>query len=70
MTQGVTTDTSFAETVYKNDTIRVIDTAGFNDPQGKDYQNSQQMLNVLKSQDYINAFILVINGNDRRWDIG
>ena len=41
---GVTTVTSFADASIFDDDFRVIDTQGYSDPKGKDYQNTQQML--------------------------
>jgi hypothetical protein len=62
--------TSYSDFSIYGDDFRVIDTQGYCDPQGKDYQNSQQMIKVLKEQTFIHAFILVMNGNDIRWDAG
>ena len=70
MMQGVTQLTSYTDVSINSNEFRVIDTQGYCDPQGKDYQNSQQMLQILKQQTCINAFILVMNGNDIRWDSG
>ena len=70
MMLGVTQLTSYTDITIKENDFRVIDTQGYCDPQGKDYQNSQQMLHILKEQTCINAFILVMNGNDIRWDSG
>jgi hypothetical protein len=62
--------TSCRDVIIKGDSYRVIDTQGYCDPQGNDFKNSQQMLHVLKEQTGISAFILVMNGNDIRWDAG
>ena len=70
MMQGATQLSSFTDVKIKGDDFRVIDTQGYCDPQGNDYKNSQQMLKILKEQTCIHAFILVMNGNDIRWDAG
>ena len=70
MLRGVTQMTSFRDVTIKNDDFRVIDTQGYCDPGGNDYKNSQQMLKILKEQTCIHAFMLVMNGNDIRWDAG
>ena len=70
MLNGVTEVTSYTDVKIKDDNFRVIDTQGYNDPKGKDYKNSQQMLTIMKEQKCIHAFILLLNGNDARWDAG
>ena len=71
LTKGVTQLTTYTDVTSKNnEDFRVIDTQGYDDPDGNDYKNSQQMLNILKEQTCINAFILVMNGNEIRWDAG
>ena len=70
MLNGVTEVTSYTDVKIEDDIFRVIDTQGYNDPKGKDYKNSQQMLKIMKEQISIHAFILLLNGNDARWDAG
>ena len=70
MLQGVTQITSYTDAKIKENDFRIIDTQGYCDPEGKDFENSQQMLKILKEQTCIHAFILVLNGNDIRWDAG
>ena len=41
--------------------VRIIDTPGLNDPEGRDTQNIAAMAEHLKSTSNVNAFLLVIN---------
>ncbi len=68
LTQGVTQMTSYTDVTFKRDNFRVIDTQGYCDSKGNDYENSKQMLTILKEQPCIHAFILVLNGHEIRWD--
>ena len=70
MMQGVTQMTNYTDVTIKGHDFRAIDTQGYCDPEDNDYKNSQQMLKILKEQTCIHAFILVMNGNDIRWDSG
>eukprot|EP01017_Pseudomicrothorax_dubius_P028724 TRINITY_DN3432_c0_g3_i2.p1 TRINITY_DN3432_c0_g3~~TRINITY_DN3432_c0_g3_i2.p1 ORF type:complete len:453 (-),score=83.89 TRINITY_DN3432_c0_g3_i2:145-1503(-) len=47
--------------------ISVIDTQGLNDAEGTDYEHTKQLINLLKREGYISAFILVLNGQETRW---
>jgi hypothetical protein len=41
MMQGVTIETTYADAQIMDDAFRVIDTQGYCDPEGKDYNNSK-----------------------------
>ena len=70
MLKGVTQLTSYTDVKINEHDFRVIDTQGYSDPNGKDFKNSKQMLMIMKEQTCIHAFILVLDGNDVRWDAG
>jgi len=49
------------------DPLKVVDTQGFNDPRGRDFEHAKQMISVIKSLGSVNAFLLVVNGMQVRW---
>jgi len=49
------------------DPLKVVDTQGFNDPKGRDFEHAKQMLSVIRSLGTVNAFLLVVNGMQVRW---
>jgi hypothetical protein len=68
---AVTLLTSSAENIVDGCLRRVIDTQGLDDTQGIDATHIQQMVTFLKTWPHgINAFALVINGQDDRFDAG
>lgn len=69
---AITQETRFEKGKFLGDSneqdILVGDTQGYNDPNGKDKKNASQMINVLKDVRTLNAFILVFNGGNIRWN--
>jgi hypothetical protein len=48
--------------------IRVIDTQGYNDPNGQDYEHAQDMIVKIRSLQMVKAFLIVMNGSNVRWN--
>ena len=46
----------------------VIDTPGFGDSSGKDQENLHQIAEMLEFEHFVNAFVLVLNGESVRFD--
>ena len=65
-----TKEAKSAEGISNYSKIRVIDTQGYNDPNGCDIENTRQMINLIKSVKSVKAFLLVINGQNMRWNEG
>lgn len=53
---------------FMGELIRVIDTQGYSDTDGKDFTNSKQMIELIKNEGTVNAFLLVFNGSLARWN--
>ncbi|TNV78908.1 hypothetical protein FGO68_gene3194 [Halteria grandinella] len=61
---------AFSGKTIFDDLVKIIDTCGYNDPEGKDYENSLKMVNLIKGQSQgINSFLLVFNGQNIRWNV-
>lgn len=70
--RSVTQKTTFEKGKYlgkpSEQEILVVDTQGYNDPDGKDKENAAQMIETIKSLKSVHAFLLVFNGNIIRWN--
>ena len=65
-----TTQAKSVELVFNFSRIRVIDTQGFNDSNGRDIDNAKQMITLIKSVKSVKAFLVVLNGQNIRWNEG
>jgi hypothetical protein len=51
-----------------NPEVRIVDTQGYNDPNGRDKQHADQMIKTIKKFPEVHLFLLVFNGNNIRWN--
>ena len=63
-----TIEAKSADGILNNSRIKVIDTQGYGDTKGRDMENTKQMINLIKNIGSVQAFILVMNGQNIRWN--
>ncbi|GMH60122.1 hypothetical protein TrRE_jg10507, partial [Triparma retinervis] len=67
--RGVTTKSSAVKIEFDDlHQVTIIDTPGLNDPDGNDSKNIAEMVDTLKREKYVNAFVVVMNGQAPRID--
>ena len=54
---------------FRGETVTVTDTQGYNDCEGRDSEFAGQMIETIKAQGTVHAFLLVFNGSTARWNL-
>ena len=68
--QSVTSMTTNKKLCWRgsNREVIFIDTPGLADTEGRDTMHIAEMVAAIKSEKYVNAFLIVLNGQNNRFD--
>lgn len=53
---------------FRGETVIITDTQGYNDTESRDFDHAKQMIKTIQDLGHVNAFLLVFNGQQARWN--